>query len=90
MQKIAAVLESSNIEDFLDLRRRPWRLMFMNFWIGVSRGIGFLLGATVVGALFIAWGKHMVTSLGGLPWIGERIADAFLYISDLVKQGTSQ
>ena len=89
VQKIAGVLEASNIEEFLDLRSRPMRLIFWNFVIGLSRGFGFLLGATILGAIFMAWGRHIVTSLGGLPWIGEKIAAAVIYIGDLVKEGVT-
>jgi hypothetical protein len=90
MQKIAAVLEASNIEEFLDLRSRPGRLIFWNLIIGLSRGIGFFIGATVAGALVYVFIKHALHSLGGLPWIGEKIASAFIYISDLVKEGAAQ
>ena len=90
IQKIAAVLEASNIEEFLDLRSRPGRLIFWNLVIGLSRGIGFFIGATVAGALIYVLAKHAIHSLGGLPWIGEKIAAAVIYISDLVKEGVAQ
>jgi hypothetical protein len=87
IQKIAAVLEASNIEEFLDLRTRPLRLIYWNLVIGLFRGIGFFIGATVAGALLYTFMKHAVSSLGGLPWIGEKIANAVIYIGDLVREG---
>ena len=84
-QKLAALFEARNIEEFIDLRKKPLRLIYWNFMIGLSRGVGFLLGATVVGALLIAFAKHAVHRLGGMPWLGEKIAQAYLYISDIVK-----
>jgi hypothetical protein len=84
-QKLAALFEARNIEEYIDMRSRPWRLIYWNFIMGISRGVGFLLGATVLGAIFIAFGKHFLHKLGGMPWLGEKIAQAFLYISDIVK-----
>jgi hypothetical protein len=88
-QKLAALFEARNIEEYIDARKRPLRLIYWNFIIGVSRGVGFLLGATVLGALFIALGKSMLHHLGGMPWLGEKIAQAYLYISEIVKNSAS-
>jgi uncharacterized membrane protein len=84
-QKLAAMFEARNIEEFIDVRKRPFSLMYWNFIIGLSRGIGFLLGATVVGALLIAFGKHTLVRLGGMPWLGEKVAQAYIYINEIVK-----
>jgi hypothetical protein len=84
-QKLAALFEARNIEEYIDMRSRPLRLIYWNFIIGVSRGVGFLLGATVLGAILIAFGKHALHKLGGMPWLGEKIAQAFLYINEIVK-----
>ncbi|MFP4465614.1 MAG: DUF5665 domain-containing protein [Candidatus Goldiibacteriota bacterium] len=92
LSRAAAMLEAGNIEEFIDLRSRPWKLIFWNFVIGLFRGIGFLIGATVLGAIIIALGsnfiKEVIDSLGGLPWIGEKIADAFLYIKEIVEESS--
>jgi hypothetical protein len=92
VQKIAAIMEAGTIEEFIDVRSRPFRLIFWNFVIGLSRGIGFLLGATVVGAIIITVMKHAVVKLGGMPWLGEQIANAVIYIKQIVDQapGTGQ
>jgi hypothetical protein len=87
IQKIAGILEAGHIEEFIDIKSRPWRLMMMNFWIGIFRGIGFFLGATVIGAVLLALAAAFVKKyLGGMPWIGEKIAEALVYINALVKE----
>jgi hypothetical protein len=88
-RKLASWLEARNIEEFLDLRSRPWKLIWLNFVIGLSRGFGFLLGATVVGALLLAWIKHAVVKLGGMPWLGEKAAEIIQHI-DTIKQASGQ
>ena len=82
-QKLAALFEARNIEDFIDVRRRPWRLIY--FIIGISRGVGFLLGATVLGAILIAFAKHALHKLGGTQWLNENMSQIFLNISNSVK-----
>lgn len=86
MQKVAAMLEAGNIEEFIDVKSRPFRLIFLNFIIGLSRGVGFLLGATVVGAIILAVLKGVFIKLGGMPWFGTQIADILLYVKDVTEQ----
>ncbi len=88
-QKLAAIFEARHIEEYIDMRKRPWKLIYLNFIIGLSRGFGFLLGATVVGALLIAFAKTSLHHLGGMPWIGEKIAQAYLYVSEIVKNSAA-
>ncbi|MFA4986980.1 MAG: DUF5665 domain-containing protein [Candidatus Brocadiia bacterium] len=41
------MLHAIGMEDLVD---HKWRLIWLNFLIGLSRGLGFFLGATIVGA----------------------------------------
>ncbi|PKL92798.1 MAG: hypothetical protein CVV21_00175 [Candidatus Goldiibacteriota bacterium HGW-Goldbacteria-1] len=86
MQKVAAMLEAGNIEEFIDIKSRPLKLIFLNFVIGLSRGVGFLLGATVVGAIILAIMKGVFVKLGGMPWFGTQIADILVYIKSITEQ----
>lgn len=86
MQKVAAMLEAGNIEEFIDIKSRPLRLIVLNFIIGLSRGVGFLLGATVVGAIVLAIMKGVFVKLGGMPWFGTQIADILYYVKDVTEQ----
>lgn len=40
--------------EVLTFVRRPWRLLAVNFFMGLFRGIGFFLGMTIVGAALLA------------------------------------
>ncbi|MBA3065066.1 hypothetical protein KJ633_00285 [bacterium] len=37
--------------DILNYIRKPWKLIGLNFFMGLVRGIGFFLGMTIVGAV---------------------------------------
>lgn len=70
---LAAVLEKASVAEFIELYRRPRRLLFLNFLSGLSRGFGIAVGFTVVGALFL----YLLGQLAALnlPIIGELVAD---------------
>jgi hypothetical protein len=40
--------------DILNYIRKPWKLIGLNFFMGLVRGIGFFLGMTIVGAIVFA------------------------------------
>jgi len=70
---LAAALEKASVAEFIELYRRPRRLLFLNFLSGLSRGFGIAVGFTVVGALFL----YVLGQLAALnlPIIGEFVAD---------------
>lgn len=70
---LAAALEKASVAEFIELYRRPRRLLFLNFLSGLSRGFGIAVGFTVVGALFL----YLLGQLAALnlPIIGELVAD---------------
>jgi len=70
---LAAALEKASVAEFIELYRRPRRLLYLNFLSGLSRGFGIAVGFTVVGALFL----YLLGQLAALnlPIIGEFVAD---------------
>jgi len=90
IQRLAEHFERSEVQNYLDLLGRPKRYIWVNFLAGLSRGVGMLMGAGMIGTLIagiliglVAWAIH---TLGGLPWIGEEFQKIILYIRDLVTQ----
>ena len=64
-------LFACGFEDIVGHIRRPWQLMWVNFLLGLARGVGFFLGMTILGALIVVALHKMVD----LPYIGKSIAD---------------
>ncbi len=64
-----------------DLRRERWRLVKLNFLMGLARGLGFFLGATIIGAM-VFW---LILRLVDAPLIGGFISE----ILEIVK-GTAK
>lgn len=72
MEDITERIEEIGIEDYFDLVKSPKKLLFTNFILGLARGLGFAVGATILGAIFLM----VLFRLGelNLPVIGEFIA----------------
>jgi hypothetical protein len=73
--RLKKILDGAGFSDFVRYLRSPWRIMWVNFWAGVFRGLGILLGMTVVVALLV-W---FLTKMVDFPLIGqyfEEVLDA--------------
>lgn len=71
LMKLAILLERLNLYDYLNLLHRPLRLIWINFMVGVARGLGAMVGAAVLIVIFFAVAKHMVN----IPLIGTFVAE---------------
>lgn len=58
---------ADSMEDFIRYVSSPWRIVWANFIAGVFRGLGAIIGASIVIALII-W---ILSMFANLPWVGE-------------------
>jgi hypothetical protein len=86
MEHLALFLEKSRLADYMDLIQKPHRLAWINFWAGAWRGFGFFFGGLVMlGGL--VWGlRHALHHLGGLPWVGDEIKEAVIWLLDVINK----
>jgi len=59
------------VSDFIKYLRSPWRIMWHNFLAGVFRGLGLIVGLTVVFGVLI-W---ILAGLVDFPLIGQYFED---------------
>lgn len=71
LMKLALLLERLNLYDYLNLLHKPVKLIWINFWIGVARGLGAMLGAAVLIVLFFYAAQKLVN----IPLIGSFVAE---------------
>ena len=64
-------LAAEAMEYFIQYVSSPWRIVWVNFLAGVFRGLGALIGASIVLAL-IVW---VLTLLVDVPLVGEYAKD---------------
>lgn len=73
MEELIWALEKASLAEWIELYRRPVRLVYLNFIAGIARGLGIALGVTVLGTLIIYIVREL--ALQNLPLIGKLIAE---------------
>ncbi|HOB08126.1 MAG: DUF5665 domain-containing protein [Limnochordia bacterium] len=73
LEKLASAMEKASVAEYIELYRKPRRLLYLNFISGIARGFGLAVGFTAVGALFL----YLMGRLAALnlPIVGEFIAE---------------
>ncbi len=70
LENIASIIkaiDSLGFEEFIEYIKSPWKLILPNLVAGIARGVGTLLGATIVIAI-ITW---LIAKLAVVPLIGQ-------------------
>ena len=65
---------SSEFRDILDFVKKPWKLIWINFLIGLARGVGLVIGMTIFGAIVIALIFFILHKMVDLPVVGSFVA----------------
>ena len=73
VDRIAKIVERLNLGDYVGLLQKPGRLLWINFLAGLARGLGTILGATVLVSLIVALAQWIIAS--HLPGIGRFLED---------------
>lgn len=73
LQELILAVEKANVAEWVELYRRPGRLLYLNFMAGVARGLGIAVGVTILGTLIIYIVREL--ALQNLPVIGKLIAE---------------
>ncbi len=87
-ERIAAYMESVNLGAYVDLYRRPWRMLGLNFVAGLARGVGMAIGFAILGAFII----YILRSsfLDNLPVIGKIIAQLVRIVQHEMQGGVGR
>ncbi len=73
LEKLALSLERAQLTEYVELARKPRRLIWQSFLSGVSRGFGIAVGFTIFAAT-IVWLLQRLGALN-LPIVGDYIAE---------------
>ncbi len=71
LKALRMAFEELEVSEFIKYLRSPWRIMWHNFLAGIFRGLGIIVGMTVVFA-FLIW---LLTNLVDFPLIGSYFTD---------------
>lgn len=81
LNSIANYLEKIQFQEYIDYRLRPWRMIRVNLFAGMAKGLGFALGFTVLA--FFAFYILRKLQVLDLPFLGNFIADLLEYIDEV-------
>lgn len=62
---LVSVLKHTRFDEFVVLIGQPQRFIILSFISGLTRGLGFALGALIIGALALTAGGDIITALLG-------------------------
>jgi hypothetical protein len=90
LHKAAMIMEKSRLEDYMSLVEKPWRMVWVNFLQGMSRGVGFFFGTLMLSvvlllalAKFLGW---IYEDVGGFPFFGAKIQEGIVWILVIIEK----
>lgn len=75
-------LLGDELEDYLVYLRSPWRIMWKNFLAGIFRGLGAILGASMVLAVLL-W---LLTLTQSFPLIGQYMRSIHQQVTSFIEE----
>lgn len=85
-RRIATRVGETGLNDFVRYLHSPWRIIWSNLLAGIFRGLGFIIGATVVLAITV---YILVQVLGSLPIVGEFFQGVGSFVNDIQEGATT-
>lgn len=80
LRQTAAFLEKARLAEWVALMNNPRRNVWVNFLAGIARGVGMVVGATIMGVLLTLFLKRAFLHAGGVPWIGTELKEVIGFI----------
>lgn len=73
--KLAVRLEQTHLVEFVEMTRRPGKLLWANFLAGLARGVGLFVGGGLMGALvlgLLTWSVyHLLKVFDMIPIVNQ-------------------
>ncbi|MBN2011127.1 hypothetical protein JW960_17400 [candidate division KSB1 bacterium] len=69
--------------------KRPGKVLWANMLIGMSRGVGFVIGVSIVGALVVTILGWVLGKFVSIPIIGEYIAMIVAHVQQYLNSGNN-
>lgn len=76
IEKLAEAVDELRDEKYLQILDNKRKFLWYNFLTGAAKGLGFVIGSTILLALFL-W---IASQLLSVPVIGEWVADLINYV----------
>lgn len=77
-EQLTRTMEKTRIAEYVDYLHHPGRLLWMNFLIGIARGLGSTIGLAIVLGITVYVVQKLITL--NLPLISDWITDFIIMI----------
>lgn len=71
VENLSKKMDNMRVAEYVEIMSNPAKLIWMNFVLGLARGLGMGIGLTILLGLFL----YILQSWVDLPFIGKWIAD---------------
>ncbi|HNS49145.1 MAG TPA: DUF5665 domain-containing protein [bacterium] len=88
LQQLKATL-SADTQELLTMLKHPRRFFWLNFMMGVVRGLGIFVGATILGTFVVAFFLILLRWMERMPLLGDLVRFIVNLIRDLIRQPVS-
>ena len=85
IHKLAYLFEKMHLTEYLTYMKKPGKVIWLNFVAGLSRGLGFAFGMTVLFGLML----YLLGRMVDLPLIGQWIAKIVEIVNQEIDLGSS-
>lgn len=73
LDQLAQRLENTNIAEYVKLSQNTPKILLLNFFSGIARGLGFTIGTTIVVAILYKVLSHVISM--NIPYLTEALKD---------------
>ena len=80
VERVALHIEKMRLGDYVEMMNRPWRIIWMNFIGGISRGVGLTIGATLVIAILFKILSALIAM--NIPYLTDMLQEVVLIIKE--------
>lgn len=77
LEKAARKIEKAGLKDYIEFLSSPWRVFGVNFLVGTARGLGLIIGVSMVIAIV---GYIITQILVDLPVVGEFFSSLYEFL----------
>ena len=71
IKQLRKIMQEAGFQDFILYMRSPWRIIWMNFLAGIFRGLGIVIGMTVVVGIVFWFVYWLLSNTVDFPVIGQ-------------------
>lgn len=79
-RSMVVAMERARLAEYALFYEHPWKLLGINFLIGLARGLGTTIGLAIVLALIAGFTRELISA--NLPVISKWVADFIEMIND--------